>query len=54
MSALQDPSSVAPIQDTIKKNVPSHKAPILCIRWFPPGLEIEIRKSYSTLVEPGP
>jgi WD40 repeat protein len=51
MSALQDPSSVTPVTDTIKKNVPSHKAPVLCIQWFPSGLEIEIKKSYSTLIQ---
>jgi len=38
MSALQDTSSVGPITDVIKKNVPSHKSPVLGIKWFPPGL----------------
>ena len=38
MSALQDPGSIQPITDTIRRNVPSHKSPILCIKWFPSGL----------------
>ena len=38
MSALQDPSSVGPITDQVKKNVPSHRQPVLCIKWFPNGL----------------
>lgn len=38
MSALQDTSSVGPITDVIKKNVPSHKSPVLGIKWFPSGL----------------
>ncbi len=40
MSALQDPSSVAQVTDQIKRNVPSHKAPVVCLKWFPSGLEI--------------
>ena len=40
MSALQDPSSVTAVTDQIKRNVPSHKAPIVCLKWFPSGLEI--------------
>lgn len=54
MSALQDPSSILPVTDTIKRNVPSHKSPVMCIKWFPSGLELDIRKSYSTLLtQPG-
>ena len=52
MSALQDPSSVAQVTDQVKRNVPSHKAPVVCLKWFPSGLEIEIKKSYSMLVPP--
>ena len=50
MSALQDPSSIQPVSDAIKRNIPSHKSPILCIKWFPSSLEIDIKKSYSALV----
>lgn len=50
MSALQDPGNIAPITDQMKKNVPSHRNPILCLKWFPTGLEIDIKKSFSTLV----
>lgn len=38
MSALQDPSNVGPVTDQIKRNVPSHKTPIICLQWFPSGL----------------
>ena len=38
MSALQDPTNITQVTDTIKKNVPSHKAPIVCLKWFPNGL----------------
>jgi hypothetical protein len=47
MSALQDPSSILPITDTIKRNIASHKSPIICIKWFPSGLELDMKKSYS-------
>jgi|688.fasta_scaffold281964_2 hypothetical protein len=50
MSALQDPSSIQPVSDAIKRNIPSHKSPVLCIKWFPSSLEIDIRKSFSALV----
>ena len=38
MSALQDPSSVSQVSDQVKRNVPSHKAPVVCLKWFPSGL----------------
>lgn len=38
MSALQDPSSVATITDQIKRNVPSHKSPVVSVKWFPQTL----------------
>lgn len=50
MTALQDPSSIMPVTDTIKRNVPSHKSPVLSIKWFPSGLELDMKKSYSTLL----
>jgi WD40 repeat protein len=50
MSALQDPSSAGPITDQVRKNVASHRQPVLCIRWFPSGLELEMKKSFSVLV----
>jgi hypothetical protein len=40
MSALQDPSTVATITDQIKRNVPSHKSPVVAVKWFPQNLEI--------------
>lgn len=49
ISALQDPSSIQPVADTIKRNVPSHKAPVLCIKWFPTTLELDMKKSYALL-----
>jgi len=51
MSALQDPTNITPVTDQIKRNIPSHKSPIACLKWFPAGLEIEMRKSYSALVQ---
>ena len=53
MSALQDPSSAAAITDQIKRNVPSHKSPVVAVKWFPPTLEIEMKKSYSAIIQPG-
>ena len=50
MSALQDPSNLIPVSDQIKRNVPSHKNPVVCLKWFPSTLEIEMKKSYSALV----
>lgn len=47
MSALQDPSSALPINDQVKRNVASHRQPVLCIKWFPNGLELEMKKSFS-------
>lgn len=38
LSALQDPSSVGQVTDQIKRNVPSHKAAVVCLKWFPSGL----------------
>lgn len=38
MSALQDPSNVSAVTDQIKRNVPSHKTPVTCIKWFPSTL----------------
>jgi WD40 repeat protein len=38
MSALQDPTNITPITDQIKRNVPSHKSPVVCIKWLPSGL----------------
>lgn len=38
------------VTDTIKRNVPSHKSPVVCIKWFPSGLELDLKKSYSTLL----
>lgn len=37
-SVLQDPASIQPVSDTVKRNVASHKAPIVCMKWLPPGL----------------
>jgi len=51
MSALQDPSNIIPITDQIKRNVPSHKTPIVCLKWFPSTLEIEMKKSYSAIIQ---
>lgn len=51
-SALQDPSNIIPVTDQIKRNVPSHKAPVVCLKWFPSTLEIEMKKGYSALVQP--
>lgn len=48
-SVLQDPSSIQVVSDTVKRNVASHKAPITCIKWFPPGLELDMKKNISTL-----
>ena len=50
LSALQDPSNVAPITDQVRKNVPSHRQPVLFLKWFPSGLELEMKKSFSTIV----
>ena len=52
MSALQDPSNIQPVTDQIKRNVPSHKSPVVCLKWFPSTLEIEMKKSYSALIQP--
>jgi WD40 repeat protein len=52
ISALQDPTNLIPVTDQIKRNVPSHKAPVVCLKWFPSNLEIEMKKSYSALVQP--
>jgi WD40 repeat protein len=49
MSALQDTSSIVPITEQVRKNVASHRQPVLCVRWFPSGLEIEMKKSFSML-----
>jgi hypothetical protein len=38
MSALQDPSNIIPVTDQIKRNVPSHKTPVVCLKWFPSTL----------------
>ena len=51
-SVLQDPASVQQVSDTVKRNVASHKAPIVCIRWFPSGLELDMKKNISTLIPP--
>jgi hypothetical protein len=50
MSALQDPSTVTTITDQIKRNVPSHKSPVVSVQWFPYTLEIEMKKSYSAII----
>ena len=52
MSALQDPSNLIPVTDQIKRNIPSHKAPVVCLKWFPSTLEIEMKKSYSAIIQP--
>ena len=52
-SVLQDPASVQQVSDTVKRNVASHKAPIICIKWFPSGLELDMKKNISTLIPPG-
>jgi hypothetical protein len=41
-----------PITDQIKRNIPSHKAPVVCLKWFPSSLEIEMKKSYSAIIQP--
>ncbi len=51
MSALQDPSTVTTITDQIKRNVPSHKSPVISVNWFPQLLEIEMKKSYSAVIQ---
>lgn len=51
MSALQDPSTVTTITDQIKRNVPSHKSPVVSVQWFPMTLEIEMKKSYSAIIQ---
>lgn len=51
-SVLQDPASVQQVSDTVKRNVASHKAPIVCIRWLPSGLELDMKKNISTLIPP--
>lgn len=53
MSVLQDPSTVATITDQIKRNVPSHKSPVVSVQWFPMVLEIEMKKSYSAIIQSG-
>ena len=52
LSALQDPSNIIPVSDQIRRNVPSHKTPVVCLKWFPSTLEIEMKKSYSALIQP--
>lgn len=52
VSALQDPTNLIPVTDQIKRNVPSHKAPVVCLKWFPSTLEIEMKKSYSAIIQP--
>ena len=51
MSALQDPSTAGIITDQIKRNVPSHKSPVVGVKWFPMTLEIEMKKSYSSIIQ---
>lgn len=51
MSVLQDPSTVTTITDQIKRNVPSHKSPVVSVKWFPQTLEIEMKKSYSAIIQ---
>jgi hypothetical protein len=50
MTALQDPVNIPPITDQIKKNVPSHRSPVLCLKWFPSGLELDMKKSFAALI----
>jgi dynein intermediate chain 3, axonemal len=40
MSALQDPTNIIAVTDQIKRNVPSHKTPVVGLKWFPSTLEI--------------
>jgi hypothetical protein len=46
---LQDPSGAAQqgSSDVIKKNVNSHKNPILSLKWLPNGVEIDRKHFYN-------
>ena len=50
-SALQDPSSVlaSNTNEVLRKLVPSHKNPVLCIKWLPSTIEID-RKVFYNLI----
>ena len=50
-SALQDPSSASQgnTTDILKKQVPSHRNPVLCLRWLPVSIEIDRKIFYNLL-----
>ena len=48
LSTLQDPSSSSSSsQDTVKRNVPSHKNPVTCLQWLPPTIEFDKRSFFN-------
>ncbi|CAD8180809.1 unnamed protein product [Paramecium pentaurelia] len=50
-SALQDPASyqAAAANDVLKKQVASHKSPVLALKWFPIGMEFD-KKHFNHLI----
>lgn len=50
LSALQDPSGAAQqgASEVIRKNVNSHKNPVLSLKWLPNSIEID-RKHFSSV-----
>eukprot|EP00825_Cyclidium_porcatum_P013489 TRINITY_DN1710_c0_g1_i3.p1 TRINITY_DN1710_c0_g1~~TRINITY_DN1710_c0_g1_i3.p1 ORF type:complete len:391 (-),score=72.50 TRINITY_DN1710_c0_g1_i3:242-1414(-) len=51
MSCLQDTqtSSNQSSQDVIKKNVSSHKNPVLCMQWIPTGIEVDKKQVHHVI-----
>jgi hypothetical protein len=51
MSALQDPASVQAGNTTeiLRKQIASHKNPVLCLRWLPASIEIDRKVFYNLL-----
>ena len=50
MSTLQDPTGAAQqagSSEVLKKNVNSHKNPVLCLKWFPNAVEIDRKFNFS-------
>jgi WD40 repeat protein len=50
MTSLQDPGNIPPVTDQIRKNVPSHRNPVLCLKWFPSGFELDMKKSFAAML----
>ena len=52
MSTLQDPTSAAQASsDVVRKNVNSHKNPVLALKWIPSVMELD--RKFNVSANPG-